>query len=156
MMLSLSPVTSLAMPSLHPPYLACAGLAPCHRPLALALPAPSLHLHCCHCCRATPISLPSPLTYVPCIGCVLSCYPCRRWHQPCNSYPSASAMLLPMPSLHVLLLPPLPNAAAAILNLHPTPPPNATALPPSFNATATPPPSSNTIHVDCCVLIIYL
>jgi hypothetical protein len=54
-------------------------------------------------------------------------------------------MLTPVPSLHVLLPPPLPNAAAAIFNRYPTPPPNAAEPLPFVNATTAPLPSSHAI-----------
>jgi hypothetical protein len=49
-----------------------------------------------------------------------------------------------MPLLHVLLLPLLPNAAAAIFNCRPMLHPNNKALPPSSNAISS--------YVGCCVL----
>jgi hypothetical protein len=65
--------------------------------------------------------------------------------------------LMTMPLLHVLLLSLLPNATAEIFNCRPTPHPNTVAPPPSSNATATLPSYSNviSIHVDCCLLILF-
>jgi hypothetical protein len=71
-----------------------------------------------------------------------------------------------LPSLHVLLPQPPPNASAATFNRYQKPPPNATVLPPSSNATATATATAATaaaaaaifqrsIHADCCVLIFF-
>ncbi len=79
--------------------LALPGLVWHNHPLALALPAPLSHPHRRH--HHQPISLPSPPTYVPPLGYILSSLSPWHWCQLCSSKPLALRTPTPMPLLFV-------------------------------------------------------